>query len=226
MSDLDPDLRDLFDAERARPGMPAAARERVLSRLAPVVGAAPAPDPAPAPSIPTSTLLTVTAFGAGILAGVAGYAGLSSPAPAALRDGMAPPAVVLVVHTTTREVVPDAAEAPVAEDAPSAPVAEAASATASARAPSGRDTDLAAERAVLEVARTALARGDHDAALAALAGYTRKFPQGRLREERDSLQVHALAAAGRKDEARAEADRFRARTPDSMLLPGVEEAVR
>jgi hypothetical protein len=88
-----------------------------------------------------------------------------------------------------------------------------------------RDRDLAAERAILEQARTALAQRDSRAALAALLSHARRFPQGRLAELREALWVEALVLAGRPDEARARADRFRARYPHSLFLGAVVQAL-
>jgi len=87
------------------------------------------------------------------------------------------------------------------------------------------DTSLAAERSLLEIARTALARGDSASALDALGKHVAQFPKGQLTEEREALYVQALAMAGRTAEARARAERFRKTWPGSMLLPVVEAAV-
>ena len=86
------------------------------------------------------------------------------------------------------------------------------------------DTGLAAERALLEVARTALSRGDAVSALTSLDEHAKRFPGGQLTEEREALYVQALARAGRVAEAKARAAKFAKRYPDSMLLPVVEAA--
>ena len=79
-----------------------------------------------------------------------------------------------------------------------------------------RDRELAAERALIEQARTALARDKSADALAALAEHAREHPRGQLEEEREALQILALTASGRVDEARAGAARFRERFPKSV----------
>jgi outer membrane protein assembly factor BamD (BamD/ComL family) len=84
---------------------------------------------------------------------------------------------------------------------------------------------LSAERALLETARAAVARGQSGATIGALRRHEQEFPQGRLAEERESLWVQALVMGGQYDEARARAARFRQKFPDSMLLPAVESAV-
>jgi hypothetical protein len=236
---LDPDLANLLGAERERPGMPEAARDRLMTRLAPLAlggGAAggggptqPATTSAAPAAAATATLggrilVTIAAFVIGGLAGAGGHARLSA-SPGNAKSGIAPPLVVLVTPAAPSLAEEQAAApeeaVPAIEDAPLAPAAP----SGSAHLAGARDVDLAAERALLEVARTALARGDHAAALAALDRHGHKFPRGRLGEERESLYVHALAAAGRTDEARTRAQRFREKTPDSILLPSVEAAV-
>src|SRR5262249_36316789 len=118
------------------------------------------------------------------------------------------------------------AEAAPAEAPPAAP----ASATALARAPppgsasgeaAGRDVDLAAERAVLEIARNAVGRADGAAALVAVERHAAASPRGRLTEEREALWIQALALAGRRADARARAEQFRVRFPKSMLRPAI-----
>jgi hypothetical protein len=89
---------------------------------------------------------------------------------------------------------------------------------------SSTDTGLAAERSLLEVARTALSRGDSASSLASLDDHAKRFPAGQLTEEREALYVQALARAGRLDEAKARAAKFAKRFPGSMLLPVVEAA--
>jgi hypothetical protein len=89
-----------------------------------------------------------------------------------------------------------------------------------------RDDDLAAERALLDVARTGVARGQPAAAFDALERHARRFPRGRLTEERDSLRVQCLVQLGRADDARREAAQFHRQHPNSLLGQAVDAAVR
>jgi len=89
-----------------------------------------------------------------------------------------------------------------------------------------RDTDLAAERALLETARTALSRSNSRAALDALDRHLKAFPRGRLSEERESLWIQVLIQLESYDEARARAARFRQRFPRSVFLPAIEQTLR
>ena len=89
-----------------------------------------------------------------------------------------------------------------------------------------RDLDLAAERTLIEQARSAFARNQGEAALTALGRHQRAFPDGELREERESLMVQVLVGLERYDEARRAGARFRRRFPQSIFGPVVEEALR
>lgn len=91
------------------------------------------------------------------------------------------------------------------------------SSTASADPVAQRDVDLAAERALVDRARTALTRGQPAAALEALDSHAKSFPRGRLTEEREALAIDALARAGRTQEAATRADRFRSTWPNSVF---------
>ena len=89
-----------------------------------------------------------------------------------------------------------------------------------------RDADLSAERAVIDRAHAALARGNANAALEAVAQHQKSFPRGQLAEEGEALAVQALVAAGRTQDAANRAGRFRKAYPKSVFLPVVDEALR
>jgi len=89
-----------------------------------------------------------------------------------------------------------------------------------------RRDDLAGELALVQMARTAIARGNFVDALDAASRHERLFPRGHLAEERESLAIQALAGAGRGPEARARAERFHVRYPRSVLLPAVDASLR
>ena len=84
----------------------------------------------------------------------------------------------------------------------------------------------ALELGLLQRARAAVAAGEFSAALQSIAEHQRRFPAGRLREEREALRIKALAGLGRDDEARRAAERFRERFPRSVLSSRIEETVR
>ncbi|MBL8949959.1 MAG: hypothetical protein JNK82_04225, partial [Myxococcaceae bacterium] len=152
--------------------------------------------------------------GGGVGAGVHAVAvqpkPLAAPAPIVIRMESAPAPV------TPEPVVVDApAPVPAPVPAPSKPQPV---------APPKRPDNLGAERSYIEQARAALSRHEAAAALAALAQHEREYPAGQLTEERLALQVIALSESGEVSEARALAATFRARFPDSLLMPAVDAA--
>jgi hypothetical protein len=132
--------------------------------------------------------------------------------------------------------VASAASAPVVPAPPVATPAPASAApppslAATPRAPAsiappraGGDGALEAERALLDVARTALGRGDGSNALRAADEHGRKFPRGILAEEREAMSIQALRLLHRDDEAQARLARFRGRFPSSLIRPALEAA--
>jgi hypothetical protein len=144
------------------------------------------------------------------------------PQAAAAPSALSPAAKQANAFTVTPDtiVAPDTSTAPVLE----VPALENARAQASRRQ---SDADAyAAELKLLRQARANVAAARFSAALGSIAEHERRFPAGRLREERDALRVKALAGLGRSDEARAAAERFGARYPRSVLSPGIEAATR
>lgn len=97
----------------------------------------------------------------------------------------------------------------------------------SRRSPASRSSDerLAAERALIEVARTALARGDSQAALASLQRHARNFSRGQLSEERDALWIRALVIDREFAAAGIRAEKFQTRYPRSLFLPMIRDAL-
>lgn len=84
---------------------------------------------------------------------------------------------------------------------------------------------LSAERALLDVARTALARGEARDVLVAVERHEKEYPRGVLVEEREVLAIRALAALGLHEDASARASAFEQRFPNSLMLRAVRAAV-
>lgn len=76
----------------------------------------------------------------------------------------------------------------------------------------------AAELGLLQRAQAAYQDGNFSTALLLVAEHRRRFPRGRLVEEREALHIKALTGAGRDNEARRAASAFSARFPRSALL--------
>ncbi|MCC6557171.1 MAG: hypothetical protein IT372_29815 [Polyangiaceae bacterium] len=115
-----------------------------------------------------------------------------------------------------------ASEPPAPSPAPDAPPAPPAP-----PAPEPRplpDTGLDEEISLLARAQGALSSGQADRALALLDEHAAAHGEGAMGEERMAARVFALCALGRRDEARAEAQRFVAAAPRSPLAARVRAA--
>ena len=206
----------LRQARMIRP-VPSAARARVLARARSTVGA-------------TATVLPQTAFAPlprrGRSFAIAGAA--------ALAIGVAGAVVALRVrspHTPTAVVTPDLG-APASSERPR-PEPTSVEPTLVPPTPTGPTSvenprppakvspqeSYAAELDLLHRAQAAYASGDFSTALIVLAEHARRFPNGRLAEEREALRVRSLSGSGRIREAQHAAAAFAARFPRSVLLP-------
>jgi hypothetical protein len=82
----------------------------------------------------------------------------------------------------------------------------------------------AGELDLLQRAQAAYVGRDFAGALVLLTEHARRFPSGRLAEEREAIRVQSLTRAGRPDEARRAADAFATRFPRSVLLPRLKKS--
>jgi hypothetical protein len=210
-SSLDPRVLELL---RERPRPPAEARGRVRARLFAAGSASEGGTPSARPPGMGKWPLAGVAFLMGGAAGALLHAMWSQPSHPAVVYLDRPATVA-----STALLVPaaPALDAPVAVPSPVAP-SHAASA-------SSGPSQLAAERALLDEARSALVQGDPSRAIERLQRHRRTFLNPMLAEERDAMEVEALARAGRSAEARARADAFRKRSPDSLFMPTVQSAI-
>lgn len=170
--------------------------------------------------------------GAGIVAGASGHAVLASrsSAPveiAAPRPSASVAAVASITPIPARVAAsdPSAVTASASADPPT-PASSAPPAKPRSSASPARDhTRVADERADLDVARAALARGRTEACLDAIARHTRTYGEGHFAEEREVLAVQALVAAGRAGEATTRARRFREKYPTSLFGPAMDQSL-
>ena len=86
-------------------------------------------------------------------------------------------------------------------------------------APFAARESYTAELGLLQRAQAAYADHNFATTLLIVSEHSRRFPKGRLAEEREALHVKALIGAGREEEARKAASGFAARFPRSALLP-------
>lgn len=211
----------LEQAKVVRPVSPAA-RVRVLKRaqastLAPNALLA-ADEPAPARghwrrawfvAVASATLLAA-AVAAALVLHVGNDSAVAGRAPLAGAATLVPKAPLNAAPTVSSSA-PELAPAPstvqpVAKQPPS-------------RAPeSSAKESYAAELELLRRAHAAYGGGDFANALRLLALHARRYPNGRLAEEREALRVRALSGSGQSDSARRAAHAFADRFPRSVLL--------
>jgi hypothetical protein len=159
----------------------------------------------------SSTLKVLALCSSVLVAGAAFYGYASkSPAPPALPRARAP-----------QSVVPsESPAAPAPEVATLAPQAELAPRRAAA-ARSATPPSIQSELELIRGAQKHLHRGEARAALALLAEHGQRFPSGVLAQERDASRVLALCQAGDVTSARAQAERFLQRSPQSPFAERV-----
>ncbi len=83
--------------------------------------------------------------------------------------------------------------------------------------PASREEGYAGELRLLQPARQVVSAGNFGSALVSITAHERRFPHGRLAEEREALRVKALRGLGRADDARRAAADFRKQFPRSVL---------
>jgi hypothetical protein len=222
---LSPEMASLLAKERHFPDEPVDVRARAMAR------ARAALDDVSSSSIRSFwqrrvTLLVAAAF-------VLGFAAAAIAARLSLRQStvQAPSVPAAVTPAQADALEPSGPKAEVPAGTPSEAVTEVPERPSvgpkprQASAADVNDAD-ALELALLQQARGAVARGEFSTALDALLTHQRRFPAGRLREEREALRIKALAGLGRNDEAQRAAERFRERFPRSVLSDRIEETVR
>ena len=136
----------------------------------------------------------------------------AASAPAASSAQIAPPAAA-------------SAPASASARAPEMPAAASAAAVPVKPAPSG--SGAATLRSEVEILREAqAARGSNPArSLALVAEHARSHPNGALSQEREMIRIEATAALGRRAEARALAQQFRAGYPGSAYGQRLDDLV-
>ncbi len=239
---LPDDLRVMLGAERERADLDAARLASLFERMTPLLGVPdgpPAPEPSPhiaqpEPGIalrllqkyPVGSLLAALAIGASGGAAITHLAEAPPLAPSMPAPTVAAPSPMSAPALAQSAELPRvAASASITQPVPVQipTVAPLSPSAARPDATGTRDADLAVERTLIERARSAMIRGNHQDALAATREHAQRFPSGRFAEERDFITLRALAASGDKARARAAADAFRKHHPQSLLLPGVDE---
>jgi hypothetical protein len=222
---LSPELAELFAAEKVAPAASHAARVALRARIARTVAHLPL---GAAASVGVGKLLAILAVVVG--AGTGTYALVrdhGQPAPVApvtsivapVLPSPAVPSVKPVAPPTVAPVLPPVPPV-VSVDAPSPRIALAkAPSNTLVRAPSPSEATLLAQAwsALESDAAHALELAHHDEAL---------HPEGALREEREALEVVALAKLQRRSDAVAAASEFVKHHPNSVHRALVERSLR
>jgi hypothetical protein len=81
------------------------------------------------------------------------------------------------------------------------------------------------ERMMISDVESALRSKDTKRALRTLDLHRRRYPEGKLREEREGLKIIALAQDGQSAAAQEDAASFKKKYPSSVFLPMIDEAL-
>lgn len=215
---LDSELHSLLERGKYIPPVPDLARARALARARSTATSKIRGDVAPSVRRRPLTIALAASAALAVLAATAVAA-----FHVATRRGETPqPAIA-----PGRVAVPEATPAPVAaptftEPAIATPTATAPRSTHGMHPSSALDSYVA-ELDLLHRAQSAYAGHDFAGALALVAEHNRRFPNGRLAEEREALRVRSLSGAGRTAESRRAAAAFAERFPRSVLVPRLGE---
>jgi hypothetical protein len=206
---LPPELRDLFAHER---DVPAADRVEIRQRLERSIGT----PPAPAGSGLAGKKLLLVLAGVATVAAI-WFARRDTSVPVAAPES---PAIASAAEPEVEHAAPAREPAPPPAVEPPASVN-----TAPAISPAAAPAPRSSQAELLARAWQALAGNDAAATLKLLDDDRRLHPDGALSEEREAMQVQALRAAGRTDDARAHGRRFLERWPQSVHRHAVAKAV-
>ncbi len=222
-ADLEPELEAFLKPCRIKRGVPPEIRERALANARAIVAAGGVISPAPPQvqrwaSLPISPGRPRRRVWIALAASVA-VAGAAVGAVAALRMRTNDP----LPDPQPGVLVIPAAKPPQAVQEPDVPVTERTRAARPSRATRAVADPLALEIELLQRAHEAYRRGDVTASLKLATEHARRFPNGRLAEEREALRVRSLAATGRGTDARRAVADFARRFPHSVLLPSLQQ---
>ncbi|MBX3191922.1 MAG: hypothetical protein KF819_33335 [Labilithrix sp.] len=222
-----PEIDALLSSERSALDDAPPGKARVRARLEKTLFGAPPPGGDGGGPTTTSTSAGANAAAAGAGAKIIAAFIAGALAGGAVVFALMPPKVQAVEYMHDTHIAPSVTPASAAPpvEGPPASAAPAASASTPPAGSAPRGDSLAAERALLDPARTALGRRDAASALDAVRKHETKFAQGKMSEEREAIAVQALVLAGKRPEAEARAARFRQRYPGSVLLAAVEAAL-
>lgn len=234
LGSLDPDILALLDHAKPVPALDGAKKAALLADVMGKIGPLPPGGGgdggggsggagAGAGAIGSKIALGV-AFAVGVAAGVVGDRAVS-PRAAAPMVSMSPVTTVVIPSLSASASASPSSEAVPVGELPSAPTPSAARPARTPGEPVPSARGLAAERALLDVARAALARGEASDALIAAERHRHDYPDGALVEEREAIAIKALVALGKRDEAAQRLAHLEKTHPNSMVLRAAKKAV-
>jgi hypothetical protein len=168
-------------------------------------------------------LWSAPALVVGAAAGVAGHAALTPEKVRTVYVERVVPAPAAVVAAASVESLPLEQEDVATESV--ARAVRAAKAIPSAIAVPHSESALTRERAVLDLARAALAAGEPMRALEQVKRHVKEFPSGILSEEREAIAINAMVSLGSYALAAKRTAAFRARYPHSLMMHSVDAAM-
>jgi hypothetical protein len=232
--EVSPHLRELIDAERAEAAD--VDRAGIRARIGATLGLAPIAMSTKTAAAGASTSTTVAAAGAsGKILGIVVAVGIAGGGVTALvRNSSSSPAKPVPARLDRAPRAPEnrSRTTPITEAvmAPAPPVSSQPQMPPSAKPAPHRVSvdpprDVApSETSLLGDASRALANRDPHRVLALVAEHARLYRDGALAEERDALEIEALLALGRREEAAEAASKFSMRYPHSIHQPLIERA--
>jgi hypothetical protein len=171
----------------------------------------------------------IAGVGLGLTGGAVGFWRVEAAKPSVPSASASSVAVTMLAPpsaSSDETVRPDPVQERAADSTPVSPTIRSPAPPVDGEAAMRRlELQLTEERRRLDEARAALTRRNAATALLAIDDHQRKYPSGLLSEERESLRVQALVMAHEKGRARAAADAFARRFPNSMYWGAVERAV-
>jgi hypothetical protein len=216
----DPELDVLLEAGRVIERVPEVVRARSLSHARATMAAMSAISYEPIPAVRRRGLTVALAASLALVVGAAAATAAlrgralnpSQPLPSAIPHPERP------MHNATLDVPPSLPTVTPQSTFTAKPQRWARPTTA--------QESYAAELDLLTRAQGAYAAREFSEVLARVAEHGRKFPNGRLTEEREALRIRALEGAGRAEEAHRAAAAFESRFPRSIMLPRLSEEPR
>jgi hypothetical protein len=225
LPDLDPALKALLAPGKIQRQLPPELRARVLARALAVVAEDLAGGGAPPPRLAEAAPLPLPRKRRLVRLALAGPIAVAAAAAIAARLTWSEPASGgASPHIGIVQPAPSAAGTSAGEPSRAPPPPPSAAKPPRRTRPGQSSDPFAAELGLLQRAHAAYTRGELPIALALIAEHARRFPEGRLAEQREALRVRSLAGAGRTDEAHRAAAAFARRFPRSVLAPRIAEA--